>query len=162
MSFWFEQYKSTMYRSNAIGVVGSLMLVSCILREISKFYSALSTNETISFSAIENDLILIGSSIVIGIVALWRIVILVWSRSHSYAWQILSWWLLALGLSAYIYLASPNYHSQVCDEGGVCFGIYEIRDYTNFVAIGGSLFLSLSFVRFIITAGYAYSRNRLK
>lgn len=163
MKIWFEQYKDAMHKSRLIGIVAALLIVLCVVREVSRFFTALSIHEElIAVAVIRKELCLIGFAVLVSIVALWRVVILAWSRSHSYVWQILSWWLLVLGLSSYIWLAAPANPSSVCDENGVCFGIYDMRNYTNFVAISGLLFILLSLFRFLATVAYVVTRNRLK
>ncbi|MFN0138478.1 MAG: hypothetical protein ACKVQW_00130 [Pyrinomonadaceae bacterium] len=163
MKIWFEEYRKAMRGTRLIGIVGALAIVLCVAREVSRFFWALSIHEElIAVAVIRKELSLTGFAVLVGIIALSRVFVLAWSRSVSYKWHVLNWWLLVLGLCVYIWSVMPVNTSTVCDDNGVCFGIYDIRDNTNFVAIGGTLFILLSFFRFLATIAYAVTRNRLK
>lgn len=152
-----------MYKSRWVGIVAALSLVFCIVYEMDRFFSALSfAGESVSTIAIRNQLILQNFAVAVGIIALWRVNILAWSRSHSYAWQVLNWWLLAIALSIYMWMAAPSVPTAVCDGNGICFGIYDMRDYTNYVAIGGASFILLSFFRLLITLGLNFTTKSTK
>ena len=166
MGRWFEEYKAVMYKSRWLGMAAGLLFVLCVVREIASLFSFLAVgDECVGKTAFRHDLYLQDVAIAVGVIALWRVVILARSKSYPYSLQIVNWWLLALALSIYIWLAAPTPSiPAVCDpdQNAVCFGIYDMRDNTNYIAIGGILFVLLSLLRLLFTATITFVRNRLK
>ena len=157
----FELYKKMMFQTRALGIVGLLLVILSVAREVAKFFFALSINEgPIEISVIRNELYLVGLAILVGILAGVRMGVLALGPS-GYIWHILSWLLLAGSLCVYVYsitpISSPAIH---CTDDGICFGIYEMRNNTNFIAITGGLYVLLSLPRFLITFAYALIRYR--
>lgn len=161
MDIRVERYKEAMRKSRTIGIVGALVLVLCAVREISRFYSALSVNEMVGGAAIQKALLTAGLAALVGIIAFWRACVLAWSR--SYGWQLFSWWLVVVAFGVYFWRkAWLRQQNMICDENGVCFGIYDMASGTDFLLLGGTVYMLLSMLRFIATTVFAATQNRLK
>jgi hypothetical protein len=151
-----------MHSSRAVGISGASLIVCAVLYEVSKFLTFLSGNEgSIGIAAIRTEIYLAGLAIIVAITAMFRIVVLA-ARIKWFGWQIFSWFLLSSVLCLYIWLRSPSNPSEYCDENGVCFGIYDMRDYTNWVAIAGTIYILFSVVRFLFTSAYIFVRQRIR
>ena len=161
----FEIYENLIYKSRWLGIAAALSIVLCVIPGIARLFFFLESVdesvESVGVSSVRRELFIQEVAFVIGILAIWRMVELARSKSNSYAWQLGSWWLLGLTLSYYIWLTEPA-NPNICDPNGICHQITDLPGSTNFVAIGGLLFLSLSFVRFLITFAITFSGNSIK
>ncbi len=161
MSSWFDRYKNAMYATRLIGMVAASIIVFCVIYSISNLYRAIAINETVGASAVLPALFRQHFALVVGVVALWRIVVLAWSKSHSFAWQISSWWLLVASIFCYAWAAFPRSHT-ICGLDGICFGIYDMSSFTDFVGLAGMWFILGSILRFSLTVVTVLVVNRRK
>lgn len=161
MREWIDHYKQAMYSSSMVGISAALFVASCVVYDIAYLFGLLSGEGSVTNVAVRNALYLQHFAIVVGVFALWRIVVLAWSKSHSFAWQILSWWLLVASIFFYLGAASPA-ETASCSDGSVCYGIYDIASKIRFVGLGGILFILCSGLRFLITFAYILLSSRPK
>ena len=159
----FEVYRDAMHQTRLLGILGASIVCLCVICEGSRFFIALSANEVgLEAAGVRHQFYLFCLAIFIGILAFIRIRILWVSSPRSYLPKFLSWWLLASVQVAYVFLTLPADQSSQCDENGVCFGTYDMRDNTDFVAIAGSFYLLFSLLRFASTAIYSFWKPRYK
>jgi hypothetical protein len=151
-----------MRSSRAVGIVGASTIVCAALYEISKFLTALSVNEgSVGIEAIRKEVYLAGNGVCVVITATFRIVVLT-VRLKWFGWQLVSWFLLFSSLCLYFWLSRPPNTPPICDENGVCFGVYDMHSYTNFVSITGTFYILLSVLRVLFTSAYVLGRQRIK
>ncbi|MGH9948765.1 MAG: hypothetical protein ACRD6X_16445 [Pyrinomonadaceae bacterium] len=135
------------------------LILLCVFREVPRVFVALSNAEA-PYQLISNELYFVGFSLLVGIFAMQRLVILALSESRPYYQIGISWFLLAFVLAIYIWASIPNDTPQPqCTETGLCFGIYDMRNNTNFIVLGAVFYLLGSSLRFFLTAVYAITRR---
>jgi len=155
-----DRYEDAMRQTWFVGVIGSTVVLLAAIREISGFFVAVSANHLeFSSQVVQIEIPGIALAIFIGLLTILRATLLSFSQQRKYVLSTLTWTFLIATLFAYIWLVSP---SQPECAAKICFGIYEQRVLTNFLAIVGVLFLPISALRSGVTAVYAVSKHRFK
>ncbi|PYS88500.1 MAG: hypothetical protein DMF62_09610 [Acidobacteria bacterium] len=160
MRSFLDRYEDAMRQTWIVGVIGSTVVLLAAIREISGFFVAVSANHLeFSSQVVQIEIPGIALAIFIGLLTILRATLLSFSQQRKYVLSTLTWTFLIATLFGYIWLVSPS--EPEC-AAKICFGIYDQRVLTNFLAIAGALFLPVSAVRSGVTAVYAVSKYRFK
>ena len=153
-----------MRRTWFVTVAGSVLVLFAVFREVARFFIDLSNFEgPYSSAAVLHELPRVGASIVIGTLACVRIWFLISSKPRPYFQIGTSWIALVVGLLLYLWFFIPTPISQSeCTESGICFGIYDMSDQTDFVAFAGIFFMLFSVIRAAATAIFVAAKYRYK
>jgi|SRR5688572_12275195 hypothetical protein len=166
MKTWFKEYRDTMYRTRAIGVVGAGSVVAAVVLEVLRIFKALSIAE----GPFEKDLMwnVLGSLTlytIVGVFFISRIWILLSSTHNQYYRQVASWICACTSIGACAwFIAPPSSPTYQCVEesGRVCFGIYEMSRSADLVVLSGLLFMLLGILRAVVTGVYAATKYSYK
>ncbi len=162
MNAWYHEYRRLFLTTRFIGIVASIILIALIFREILAVQHAIAIYEEPMLSdgvwwqsfrsyAFAGSLIL----------ALFlRGTFLIQSKYRS-DWLFPISWLIPAGLFiAYSFSIEPS-STYVCNEDGICYGIYSTQ-HTDWTAIAASFFFPASLFRFIATGALAFLNLKFK
>ena len=152
---FFEEYRRLFLMSRYIGIIGSVLLIGLIFQELIalqyavSIYEGPSLSNTIWWQAFRS--FAFGGSLIATLAV--RTVIL-FRGTNSEGRLFVSTWLLPAGLFlAYAFSIEPS-STFVCDERGICRGIYSTQP-TDWIAMPALLFFPASLIRFLTIAAPA-------
>ncbi|MBK8467456.1 MAG: hypothetical protein IPL32_16695 [Chloracidobacterium sp.] len=151
-----------MRQTRIFGILGASLLIPAVADDISRIFGAILLYEgEIENSVVYRQQVLIVLAGLVGILALFRIVMLVVFKTDAYIWIALSWLLLAIAICGYILRSIPSIPVHHCNDQGICFGLYDATFSLNSITIVGCFFMILSLVRFLSTLAYVFKQRRL-
>ena len=163
METWVREYQRLVIGTRHVSIVGSLIVLVLIIREIAAVFVAVSVYEMpelpseLWWSTFRDVMIAVS----IGTALLLRLVFLTLGKRDfwraSFSWVIVTLLFVAYGLFS-TPSASDHYS---CNSEGHCFGMYvlERQDWVDFAAL---LFLPGSLMRALITSMAAFTNIRSK